>query len=95
MLVFLSDLPINIGTKLAGVASEFGDVVSGAEIVEHAVMIALITAAAVTAILAVGSWVASEWKVLSTLLAPRSPSPADKQRPAAEHAIDHNPRRGP
>lgn len=94
MSILLSDLPINMGTKLATVTVELGDVVSGAEIVEYAVIIALITGAAVTAILAVGSWVASEWKVISTLLALRSPSPADKQCTAAAHAIDHNPRRG-
>ena len=57
--VLLTDLPISMGTKLAGVAGELGGDVSGAEIVAYAIMITLITAAAVAAILAVGGWVAS------------------------------------
>ena len=39
--VFLTDLPISMGTKLAGVAGELGGDVSGAEIVAYAIMITL------------------------------------------------------
>lgn len=59
--VLLSNLPIHIRAKLAAMARELRADVSGAEIVEYAVMIGLLSAAAIATILLVSNWIANEW----------------------------------
>jgi pilus assembly protein Flp/PilA len=68
MLVVLGNLPFQIRTKLAAVARELREDTSGAEMVEYAVTIGLITAAAIVAIVVVGQWVAGSWNFLCTTL---------------------------
>ena len=64
MFVLLGNLPIHVRAKLAAMAQELRADVSGAEIVEYAVMIGLLTAAAIATILLVGNWIANEWSFL-------------------------------
>ena len=64
MLVLLRNFPLDIKAKLTAMARELRDDTSGAEIVEYAVMIGLLTAAAIATIVLVGGWVAGEWSIL-------------------------------
>lgn len=64
MFVLLSNTPFHIRTKLAAIARELREDVSGAEIVEYAVMIGLLTAAAIATIILVGNWISVEWNAL-------------------------------
>ena len=64
MLVLLRNFPLDIKAKLTARARELRDDTSGAEIVEYAVMIGLLTAAAIATIVLVGTWIAAEWSLL-------------------------------
>jgi pilus assembly protein Flp/PilA len=64
MFVLLSNLPFDLRQKLATMTRELSEDTSGAEIVEYAVMIGLLTAAAIATIILVGNWISAEWSNL-------------------------------
>lgn len=64
MFVLISNLSFDARQKLAAVARELRKDTSGAEIVEYAVMIGLLTAAAIATIILVGNWIKVEWSNL-------------------------------
>jgi pilus assembly protein Flp/PilA len=73
MFVLLSNLSFDVRAKLAAMASELREDTSGAEIVEYAVMIGLLTAAAIATIILVGNWIAAEWSNLCNNALANSP----------------------
>ena len=64
MLVLLTNLPIGLRAKFAGIAREIRADSSGAALVEYSVLIGLITALAIAFIFGVGQFVSGAWSLL-------------------------------